>query len=147
MEPEQMFHQRSSIPLLVVESNKDHQLLIGYCLRAKIPQAEPIFAMTAQEALSFLARSFTERSFPKLLIFDLSLPETSQGFALLKEVRRQYPLLPTIILSSEQDQDLVNKAYQLGAHSFLGKPSNLEAWENYFQIIKEYWFWTVNLSR
>ena len=57
-----------------------------------------------------------------------------------------YPLLPVIILSSEQDQSLVNKAYQLGAHSFLGKPSSLEEWENHFQMIKEYWLWTVTLS-
>ncbi|GAB3772021.1 hypothetical protein GCM10028818_11650 [Spirosoma horti] len=147
MESEKMFHQRSSIPLLVVDKNKDHQLLIGYCLRTKIPQVEPTFATTAQEALSFLKRSFYQKeSFPKLLLFDLSLPKTSHGFALLEEVRIRYPLLPVIVLSSEQEQSLVNKAYQLGAHSFMGKPLSLEEWENHFQMIKEYWLWTVTLS-
>lgn len=147
MESEKMFHQRSSIPLLVVDKSKDHQLLIGYCLRTKIPQVEPTFATTTQEALAFLKHSFRQQEiFPKLLLFDLSLPTTSQGFALLEEVRIRYPLLPVIILSSEQDQLLVNKAYQLGAHSFLGKPSSLEEWENHFQRLKEYWIWTVTLS-
>ena len=147
MDSEKMFHQRSSIPLLVVDKNKDHQLLIGYCLRTKIPQVEPTFAMTTQEALSFLKRSSNQQeSFPKLVLLDLSLPETMNGFALLEEIRIRYPLLPVIILNSEQDQPLINKAYQLGAHSFLGKPLSLEEWENHFQVIKEYWLWTVTLS-
>ncbi|WP_460937034.1 response regulator [Spirosoma humi] len=154
MDSEKMFHQRSSIPLLVVDKNKDHQLLIGYCLRTKIPQVEPTFATTTKETLSFLKRSFNflkrsfnqRENFPKLILLDLSLPKTSHGFALLEEIRILYPLLPVIILSSEQDQPLVNKAYQLGAHSFLGKPSILEEWENHFQMIKEYWLWTVTLS-
>ncbi|AKD58771.1 hypothetical protein SD10_24715 [Spirosoma radiotolerans] len=142
-----MFHQRSSIPLLVVDKNKDHQLLIGYCLRTKIPQAEPTFAATTQEALSFLRHSFNQKEdFPKLLLLDLSLPKTIHGFALLKEIRICYPLLPVIILNTKQDQSLVNRAYQLGAHSFMGKPLNLEEWENHFQMIKEYWLWTVTLS-
>ena len=147
MDSEKMFHQRSSIPLLVVDKNKDHQLLIGYCLRAKIPQVEPTFATTTQDALSFLKRSSNQReNFPKLILLDLSLPKTIQGFALLEEIRTLYPFLPVIILSSEQDQPLINKAYQLGAHSFLGKPLSLEEWENHFQMIKEYWLWTVTLS-
>lgn len=142
-----MFHQMSSIPLLVVDKNKDHQLLIGYCLRTKIPQVEPTFATTTQEALYFLERSFNQKEgFPKLLLLDLSLPDTIHGFALLKEIRICYPLLPVIILNSEQDQDLINKAYQLGAHSFMGKPLSLEEWESHFQMIKEYWLWTVTLS-
>ena len=85
MDSEKMFHQRSSIPLLVVDKNKDHQLLIGYCLRAKIPQVEPTFATTTQDALSFLKRSSNQReNFPKLVLLDLSLPKTIQGFALLE---------------------------------------------------------------
>ena len=147
MDSEKMFHQRSSIPLLVVDKNKDHQLLIGYCLRTKIPQVEPTFATTTQDALTFLKHSSDQQeNFPKLLLLDPSLPKTIHGFALLEEIRIRYPLLPVIILSSEQDQPLVNKAYQLGAHSFMGKPLSLEEWENHFQLIKEYWFWTVTLS-
>ncbi len=147
MESDQSHHQKMVFPLLVVEDNKDHQLLIGYCLRAKIPQAEPIFASTVQETLTFLKIAFAhQKTFPRLAILDLYLPRLTDGLELLNQLRTRYPLLPVIILSSQPDQSLVNKAYQLGAHSFLGKPQSLEEWEHQFQSLKDYWFNTVTLS-
>lgn len=147
MESEQRHHQKAGFPLLVVEGNKDHQLLIGYCLRAKIPQAEPIFASTVQETTSFLELAFVhQKTFPRLVLLDFYLPDLTDGLKLLNQLRTRYPLLPIIILSSQPEQGLVNKAYQLGANSFLGKPKSLEEWEHLFQSLREYWFNTVTLS-
>lgn len=148
MEPDQRSHQKVSFPLLVVEDNEDQQLVICYCLRAKIPQAEPVFAATAQETLSYLKSSFAlQRDIPRLVFLDLSLPDLTDGFTLLSQLRTQYPLLPVIILSSQSEPVVINKSYQLGAHSFLAKPQSLDEWEILFQSINEYWLGTVTLSR
>ncbi|QDK80217.1 response regulator [Spirosoma sp. KCTC 42546] len=146
MDPDQRLHQKNVFPILVVESNKDHQLLIGYCLRAKIPQAEPIFADNPEDALSFLGYSAAEpRAFPWLVLQALLLPQLSNGLALLTEIRSRYPLLPVVVLSSQQEAGLVEKVYLAGAHSLLVKPASLTEWELHFHTLNEYWFNIVTL--
>ncbi len=146
MEIDKRGHQKQPFPLLVVENNKDHQLIIGYCLRANMPQAEPIFATTVNEAKTFLQLSFADRkTFPQLILLDPFLPNVAKGFGLVTELRMAYPLLPFIILSHQQDQQLVNEAYQRGAHSVIIKSTGLASWEQQFQRLKDYWLDVVSL--
>lgn len=146
MDPDQRLHLKNSFPILVIESSKDQQLLIGYCLRTKIPRAEPIFADTAEDALSFLGYSAAvPRAFPLLVFQSLLLPQLSHGLALLKEIRSRYTHLPVIVLSNQQEPGVVEKVYATGAHSFLAKPESLNDWELHFQTINEYWFNIVTL--
>lgn len=132
--------------MLVVEDNKDHQLLIGYSLRAKMPLSQPVFASSAKEALAHLHLTSTEMSnFPNLVLLDLFIPNAALGWQLLKDMRKHYPRLPVIVLSSHHDDTVVEKAYELGAHSFISKPLNLDGWEYYFRVMNEYWLGTVTL--
>ncbi|MVM31230.1 response regulator [Spirosoma sp. HMF4905] len=148
MESDQRSLRKKALPLLVIENNEDHQLLIGYCLRTKIPQVEPIFASTVNETLAFLKLSVIHKKiFPSLILLDLYLPKLTDGFNLLKEIRTSYPPLPVIVLSTQSEAGLVEKAYALGAHSFLTKPFNLDEWENLFKILNEYWLGTVTLPK
>lgn len=142
----QRSNRSKSFPLLVVEDNKDHQLLIGYSLRAKIPLAQPVFASSVKEALIHLKITFgIQEDFPQLVLLDLYLPDPALGWQLLKDIRTHYPRLPVIILSSHHDADVVETAYELGAHSFINKPMDLDEWEYYFRVLNEYWLGTVTL--
>jgi len=142
----QRSNRNKSFPLLVVEDNKDHQLLIGYSLRAKIPLAQPVFASSAKEARTHLEITFDKQEdFPQLVLLDLYLPDPTLGWQLLKDIRARYPRLPVIILSSHQDAAVVETAYELGAHSFINKPMDLDEWEHYFRVLNDYWLGTVTL--
>jgi DNA-binding NarL/FixJ family response regulator len=46
-----------------------------------------------------------------------------------------------VLTSSEEIRD-VNRAYQLGANSFLVKPVDLEDFYRLTQAINGYWIWT-----
>ena len=77
-----------SFPLLVVEDNKDHQLLIGYSLWTKIPQAQPVFASSVTEALVHLEITVNKQeNFPQLVLLDLYLPNPILEWQLLKDIR------------------------------------------------------------
>ncbi|RZM22627.1 MAG: response regulator [Pedobacter sp.] len=142
----QRSNRNRAFPLLVIEDNKDHQLLIGYSLRAKIPLAQPVFASSVTEALTHLKITFDKQEdFPQLVLLDLYLPDPSLGWKLLKDIRTRYPRLPVIILSSHQDEAVVETAYELGAHSFINKPMDLDEWEHYFRVLNDYWLGTVTL--
>ncbi len=138
--------RNKSLPLLVIEANKDYQLLIGYSLRTKVPQAQPVFANTAQEALTHLKLTDGDTAaFPRIVILDPFLPEPNGGWQLLTELRSRYPRLLIIILSSQPEAAVIGKAYELGAHSFLAKPLDLDQWEHCFGVLNQYWFGTITL--
>ncbi|MFD2934804.1 response regulator [Spirosoma flavum] len=138
---------KRSLFILVVEDNPDHQLLIGYSLRASIPQAEPVFKATASETLLYLESCWENQSlFPKLVLLEVNLPHPEIGWQLLKEIRTRYARLPVLVLSSYQGPDYVQQAYELGAHSFIEKPLNLSDWENHFQALGAYWLGVVTLA-
>lgn len=138
-------HNRSLL-VLVVENNPDHQLLIGYSMRARMPEAEPVFLLDVHEAITYLDQCLiTKAPFPQLVLLDIHLPQPGSGWQLLKEFRAHYPRLPVIVLSTRQDQDDVKRAYELGAHSFIEKPSGLQHWEHHFQALRTYWLGTVSL--
>ena len=130
----------------MIEDNPDHQLLIGYSLRASIPQIEPVFAATADEALEYLNKCLMGYSpFPELVLLDVNLPQPEMGWQLLKQLRTGHPCLPVLVLSGNHEPHFVQRAYELGAHSFLAKPHNLEGWEMQFQILRIYWLGIVTL--
>jgi CheY-like chemotaxis protein len=77
---------------------------------------------------------------PDLLLLDLKMPRKN-GFEVLEWVRQQPGLkrLPIVVLtSSMQDLD-INRAYELGANTYLVKPANYEALVELVRTLIQYW--------
>jgi len=64
---------------------------------------------------------------PDLVILDIHLPEVS-GLDMLEFLRRrpEWKNLPVVILSSETADNIVDKALELGADSYVKKPVTIE---------------------
>ena len=131
--------------ILLVEDRDDDVLLIRKAFeRAGLDN--PIQVVhDGEQAIEYLAGEgkFANRAeypLPWLILLDLKMPRVD-GFEVLAWVRQQPGLGSTIIVvltSSDQIRD-VNKAYQLGANSFMVKPV---VFMNAFQMskmIKQYW--------
>jgi len=104
-----------------------------------------------RQAIDYLkgAGAYADRAqfpLPTLILLDLKLPLV-MGMEVLKWIRAQ-PELQTIIViiftSSHLPSD-VEKAYRLGANSFLVKPSDPEKLQELLVLIKDFWL-GVNLS-
>jgi two-component system chemotaxis response regulator CheY len=67
---------------------------------------------------------------PELLILDINMPEVS-GLDMLEFLRRrsEWKELPIIMLSSESADNMVDRALQLGADSYVMKPVTIEELE------------------
>ena len=77
---------------------------------------------------------------PKLVLLDLKLPGVD-GFEVLKWIRAQPGLSSIIVVvltSSDHIQD-VNRAYQLGANSFMVKPMDFENIVELSTLLRDYW--------
>lgn len=99
-----------------------------------------------EEAVSYMSGDppFDNRAvhpMPEVLLLDIKLPRRS-GFEVLQWLRRQSsPLrrLPVIMLTSSRHGADVNRAYDLGANSYLVKPDNNSQLEQLASRFKEYW--------
>jgi CheY-like chemotaxis protein len=115
--------------LLVEDDSNDALLLQRAFHRAKLTSLLRVVS-DAESAMKYLERKppfneATENPTPSLLLLDLNLPRTS-GLALLEWLRKKSPPLrdlPVIILTSSRDTNDIDKAYALGANSYMAKPS------------------------
>jgi CheY-like chemotaxis protein len=133
---------------LLVEDNEDHVLLFRRAL-AKNHIVNPLLvAKNGVEAIAYLEgtgryRNRQEFPLPSLVLLDLKLPGMD-GFDVLEWIRQQpaFRALRVIVLTSSDQIRDVNRAYQLGANSFLVKPADLEDFIRLTQAIRGYWIWT-----
>jgi len=72
-------------------------------------------ASDAREALRMC-----ERNLPDVVLMDLELPD-SDGISATRDIRRQYPSVKVVILTSYQESSLVERALQAGASGYLIK--------------------------
>ncbi len=86
-----------------------------------------------EQALDYLAGHgiYADRQtypFPVILILDLKMPKRS-GLEVLEEIRQQfeYQSLPIVVLTSSSEHPDLEKAFALGANSYLVKPADFES--------------------
>jgi CheY-like chemotaxis protein len=112
----------------------------------------PLFvARDGEETVAYLEGTgkFANRDeypLPDLLLLDLKMPKLD-GFEVLRWVRHQpgFSSLCIVVLTSSEDSRDVNRAYELGANSFLVKPSDFENVIEMTQLIRDWWLRTSRI--
>lgn len=102
-------------------------------------------ACDGQEAIDYLERQgafseLTGSSCPDLMLLDLNIP-CKDGFEVLEWVRQQPELkrLVVVVLSSVEKIEDINRAYDLGANSYLVKPDSFTALVDLVKSLHKYW--------
>lgn len=72
-----------------------------------------------------------------LLITDMAMPEMD-GLELLAEVRKRYPFLVTMILTSSNEYEVMSKAIELGVHDFINKSYKINMIRHRIQKVIEF---------
>jgi CheY-like chemotaxis protein len=83
-----------------------------------------------------------EYPLPCLLLLDLKMPNKN-GFEVLEWIRQQPGLsaLRVVVLTTSDQVHDVNRAYHLGANSFLTKPVDFRDFVQLTISIKGFWIW------
>jgi CheY-like chemotaxis protein len=82
---------------------------------------------------------------PTLILLDLKMPQTS-GFDVLQWIREQPDLSNVVVVvmsGSKNDKD-IDRAYLLGANSYLVKPTRFEEMVKMMETLKDYTAWRKN---
>ena len=131
--------------ILLAEDDPNDVLLIQRALQRN-HVANPLQVVRdGEQALAYLsgAGAFADRErhpLPVLLLLDLKMPRKS-GLEVLEWVRQQPGLkrLPIVVLTSSNQSPDINRAYELGANSYLVKPAGFDSLLELVKNLDVYW--------
>ena len=130
--------------ILVAEDNPDDVFLLKRAFTQARVNAGVEFVEDGEDVIEYLKSgkrtvSTRRHPFPSLLLLDLKMPRMD-GFDVLDWVRRQPGMkrIPIVVLTSSSEPRDVNRAYDLGANSFLCK-STYEDLTGLVEKIHDYW--------
>lgn len=131
--------------VLVAEDDPADKFLLERAFANANVAATLHFVRDGQEAIDYLAgeAGFSDRNthpLPDLFLLDLKMPRLN-GFDVLTWVRSKpglRRLLVAIFSSSDQPRD-VNRAYDLGANSYLIKPHSTSDLADLVERLRNYW--------
>jgi CheY-like chemotaxis protein len=132
--------------LLLVEDNPDDVLLARRAVKkAALPVSMQVVE-DGDEAVAYLEGSgrFGDRvghPLPALVLLDLKLPKRP-GLEVLRWVRSRPELdtTPVVVLTSSGEDEDIQKAYALGANSYLQKPVAFNGLVQLLGVLDLYWF-------
>ncbi|MGZ8899740.1 MAG: response regulator [Limisphaerales bacterium] len=136
--------------ILLVDDNPHDVVLIRLAFR-RVGIIDTIHLVKdGDEAMRYIKGegAYTDRHqfpVPTLVLLDLRMPQTS-GFDVLRWIREQPKLANVVIVvmsGSKNDAD-IERAYSLGANSYLIKPSRFEEMVKMMESLKDYTAWARN---
>jgi len=116
--------------IFIVDDDPFYGEILGYQL-SQNPDFEITRFSTAKECLANLHKK------PQLITLDYTLPD-GNGTEVLKKIKDFNPLIPVIIISSQEDINTAIGLLKLGAHDYLVKDANTKdlLWNSVLHIME-----------
>ena len=131
--------------ILLAEDDPNDVLLIQRAFQRSLVANPLQVVRDGEEALAYLSGQglFADRErhpLPVLMLMDLKMPRKS-GLEVLEWVRRQPGLkrLPIVVLTYSNQNPDINRAYELGANSYLVKPAGFDSLLELVKNLDMYW--------
>lgn len=122
--------------VLVVDDDEDDLFLI----RTAFEQDSTRYNLRLLYDGTNIINSFNDpRSLPDLVLLDLNMPVLN-GFEILSNLKACHRHVPVVILTTSASETDIDRAYNLGANSFITKPSTYQELIDLAKQIRLYWF-------
>ncbi len=130
--------------ILVIEDDPNYAELILDELETEDIKKEIVLMKDGQEVIDYFQETVVKwdgeaQSTIKLIILDLNLPKVC-GMDVLKILKNdsRYSPIPVIILSTDSDQETIEKAYENGANGYITKPLSYDEFAEKIRVLKKY---------
>jgi CheY-like chemotaxis protein len=131
--------------ILVVEDREDDVVLLRRAFRSAGVLNPLVWVKSGDEAISYMRGTGdywnrAEFPLPRMILLDLKM-HGLDGFDVLSFVRarREFASIAIIVLTSSTDLKDVQRAYDLGANSFIVKETEFDNMVTLSKILKDYW--------
>ena len=118
--------------ILLADDSENDLLLMSHAFEKAGLKTQLKTVHNGEEAIAYLKgeRGYSDRStypLPNVLLLDLNMPKKN-GFDVLEWVRAQgaFKRIPIVVLTASTRIEDVERAYELGASSFLVKPAAIQ---------------------
>ena len=101
----------------------DHGIMRGVFLSLVEDTPEYTIAWMASSLAE--AREKIGQDLPDMLLMDVGLPD-GNGFDFVREILGEFPPLPVLMLSAQEDKSYPDKARECGARGFIAKTTSLD---------------------
>jgi CheY-like chemotaxis protein len=116
------------IRVMLVEDNPEDVAVTKRVLKFNKLDRDMLLATSGREALRILTKLANEGEILDLILLDINLPDIS-GIDLLTQIKKDLRLssIPVVILTGSNEDEDIQKCYDLGAGSYLVKPISNDA--------------------
>jgi CheY-like chemotaxis protein len=135
------------LTILIAEDSEDYALILQSMIKA-LGWKNPIrMVHDGKEAINYLSGDgqYADREaypLPSVMFIDIKMPQAN-GFDVLRWIRDhpERSVVPTIMLSSSDDERDVRLAYELGASAYAVKPADTNDLKAMLQAAYNFWEW------
>jgi len=130
--------QPDGVEILVVEDNANDAELTLRALKQRNLANQVHVCRDGAEAMDFFSDG--AGPVPKVVLLDLKLPKVD-GLEVLRRLKQQgrTKSIPIVILTSSSEEPDIERAYALGANSYIVKPVDFEAFARAVSDVGLYW--------
>ena len=129
--------------LLVEDDIKDQKFILRALNKANEGLNVEV-AKDAERALDVLHSG----SLPKIIITDLNMPGMGgKGLLDILKSDDRYKMIPTIVLSTSENEADIDDSYNRHANAYLVKPDSIAGYQRVASLLQEFWLKEVKLPR
>lgn len=132
-------------PILIAEDNENDVLILQRALRTVGFNNPFHISRNGVDVLKYLQGEgpYSDREkfkFPRIMITDLKMP-LMDGFELLEWLQKnpKCGMVPRLVLTASQQESDIQRAYQLGANSYIVKPAQFDHLVAHLRLVFDYW--------
>jgi len=128
----------AAVDILLVEDNANDAELTLRALKQRNLANQVFVCRDGAEALDFFFTGATP--VPKVVLLDLKLPKVD-GLEVLRQIKddARTKSIPVVVLTSSREEPDIERAYTLGANSYIVKPVDFEAFARAVSDVGLYW--------
>lgn len=129
--------------ILIAEDDADDRFLLQTAFQENGFNEQLRFVENGIELLEYLNGNediMAGRNFPRFIMLDLNMPK-KDGREVLKELKQHtvFKNIPVVIFSTTHNEQEMRRCYELGANSYITKPSSFENLLKTVANLRSYW--------
>jgi len=134
------------VQILLVEDNPDDVSITARAFEKGGVVSRLTVARDGQEVIDLLCGGDNSAARPDLVLLDINLPKMN-GLDVLARVRATSAVatVPIVMLTASGRREDIERAYGLGANSYIQKPVVFEGLARTLDVIRQYWFEVATL--
>jgi len=137
--------------ILLAEDDPEDRFLTSRALEKNRSKHQLFTVENGRQLLDYLDgnNDYEDRGrypMPSLILLDLNMPGVD-GREALREIRNNpsYSSIPVIMLTTSESREDISNCYELGANSYMCKPTDFTDLMSHLEALTQYWFETVEL--